>query len=657
MRTAMTSADGVLTPGSEPTVEPVTEPTAEPAGERVTRRRRIWPRLLAGFVLGFLLCIGLAAGALYAYDNDHDGRVLYGVTVGGVDLSGLDYTQASAKLADAFAAYGEGQVVVHTVAGDVTVPYAAFSRRADVGAMVDEAMQAGRSGTTFERAVAEVRLALSGTSIEPRVTLDSVALAAKVDEGVAAFDRAPVDSRVVKSLASVYTMPAQDGRSFDGTAAANAALAALARIDAPPEVAVEAAATPVAPEHGDQVAVAAKSAADRMVGDVVVTLGKKHWKIKAATVRTWLRFETAADGSSVPTVDLDAIPKALGKVAKAVKVAPVSAKYLKSRSGHIVGVAPAKDGRQLDGTATAVAIAQAVTDRGAGAPSTPVKAQTSKIEPKLTTAEATKRGPLMKMLGTWKTWFPISDHNFFGANIWQPARIIDGTVLRPGQRFEWWSAVGPVSPSRGFGPGGFIAGDHTEPTGALGGGMCSSSTTLFNAALRAGLQMGARSNHKYYIYRYPLGLDATVSKTPGGGSQTMSFTNDMKTPIVIRTYRYRAGGKGWVRYEIWGIPDGRKVSLSRPSVSNVRKAVTRTEYTSSPAARHPPADRVPRERDARLGQPRRPRPQRARHPPRRLEYQLRALERRHPDRAVGAPGARSSGPATLCGVAPKEPDP
>jgi vancomycin resistance protein YoaR len=138
-----------------------------------------------------------------------------------------------------------------------------------------------------------------------------------------------------------------------------------------------------------------------------------------------------------------------------------------------------------------------------------------------------------------------------------------------------------VTPARGFGPGGFIAGNHTEPTGALGGGMCSSSTTLFNAALRAGLQMGARSNHKYYINRYPLGLDATVSKTPSGGGQTVSFTNDMATPIVIRTYRYRAGGKGWVRYEIWGIPDGRTVSISRAAVRNLRKAVTNTIYVST----------------------------------------------------------------------------
>ena len=75
----------------------------------------------------------------------------------------------------------------------------------------------------------------------------------------------------------------------------------------------------------------------------------------------------------------------------------------------------------------------------------------------------------MVRLGTWRTYFPISERNFWGANIWRPAEIIDGTVLMPGQRFEWWSAIGPVSPARGYGAGGFIAGDHTEPTGRPGG--------------------------------------------------------------------------------------------------------------------------------------------------------------------------------------------
>ena len=52
--------------------------------------------------------------------------------------------------------------------------------------------------------------------------------------------------------------------------------------------------------------------------------------------------------------------------------------------------------------------------------------------------------------------------------------------------------VGPVTWERGYKDGGAIINGRTEPTGALGGGICSTSTTMFNAALRYGLEMSAR---------------------------------------------------------------------------------------------------------------------------------------------------------------------
>jgi len=54
----------------------------------------------------------------------------------------------------------------------------------------------------------------------------------------------------------------------------------------------------------------------------------------------------------------------------------------------------------------------------------------------------------------------------------------------------------------------------------------------------------------------------------------MTFRNDMKHPIFIRGIRTRSGGTGWVTYEIWGIPEGRRISVSKPSVSNIRQATT-----------------------------------------------------------------------------------
>jgi vancomycin resistance protein YoaR len=246
----------------------------------------------------------------------------------------------------------------------------------------------------------------------------------------------------------------------------------------------------------------------------------------------------------------------------------------------VVGVIASRDGRELDVEGTAARIAAELEGRAGGTPAAPVPVAVARTIPRLTTEEATRTAPLMTRLGKWTTYFPISERNYFGANIWRPADIIDGTVLDPGERFDWWEAIWPVTTARGFGPGGFIRGSYTDPTGALGGGMCSSSTTLFNAAMRAGLRMGARSNHRYYISRYPLGLDATVSIS-GGSRQTMSFWNDMDHPIVIRGIRIRNGSAGYVRYEIWGIPDGRTVSISRPATSNVRKATTTTVYVDT----------------------------------------------------------------------------
>jgi vancomycin resistance protein YoaR len=561
----MTTLDEVLAPAEGPSTVP---------------RKRLRLRLVLGFLVGFVLVLGIAAGALVAYDAQYDGRILPGVHAGGVDLSGLDRDGAAAALGSSLAGYGEGRLVVRTVAGDITLPYREFSRRPDVDAMIDAAMGAGRAGGPLDRAVAEVRLALDGTSLEPRLVLDEDALRTSVTAALARLDQAPIDSRLIVNGTMTYATTAWAGRRFDGAAAAAAALEAVRKLDAPAEVVIEAPATEIAPARTMTEVNATIAAADRLVGDVVVSLGDERWTIKAATVRRWIHFDTGADGSTAPVVDETAVAGSLTKIAKAVKADAVSAKYLKTRGGTIVGVVGAKNGRRLDVGATAARIANALASRAGDVPAAPVAAVVTTVAPKLSTAEAVTHGPLMTRLGSWKTWFPVSERNYFGANIWLPARIIDGTVLRPGQRFEWWSAIGPVTTARGFGPGGFIAGDHTDPTGALGGGMCSSSTTLFNAALRAGLQMGARSNHRYYISRYPLGLDATVSKTRTGG-QTMSFTNDMDHPIVIRTFRYRSGGKGWVRYEIWGIPDGRQVAIGRPQVSNVRKAITQTVIVST----------------------------------------------------------------------------
>jgi vancomycin resistance protein YoaR len=538
--------------------------------------RPAWRRAVAAFAAGLLLTLFVTIAALLAYDAAHDGRVLTGVRVGTTDLSGLSRDEATAALETAYRGYGEGQVLIATVAGDVTIDYAAFDRRLDVEPLVDLAMAAGRSGTAPERALAEVRFALDGHTLEPGVVFDEVALRDAVEAGFEPLHREPIDARIGMGPYGIMTTHARPGRTFDVAAVQAAAVEAVRRADAPAQVRIEAAAIAIDPERGDDVVLAAERSARDLIGPIVVTAVHKDFTIPAATVRSWVRFTIEPDGAIRPVVDATAIPDALRPIAKEIARKPVSARYLVSKSGKIVGVQAGQPGRALSMKYTTERIVAEIDARAGGAAPAVVRAKGRTVEPELTTEEATKKAPLMSRLATWTTYFPIGERNFWGANIWLPAQIINGTVLQPGQQFEWWRALGPVTRARGFGLGGYIAGNHTDPTGAMGGGMCSASTTLFNAALRAGLDMGARDNHRYYINRYPLGLDATVSS-----SQTMTFRNDMKTPIYIRGIKSASGGRGYVTFEIWGIDDGRTIAISAPSVRNVREATTQTVLVST----------------------------------------------------------------------------
>ena len=190
--------------------------------------------------------------------------------------------------------------------------------------------------------------------------------------------------------------------------------------------------------------------------------------------------------------------------------------------------------------------------------------------PSLTTAEAEAILPQMQMVSTWTTYYVPGDGNGFGNNINIPAFDIDGRNLAPGEWFSFWDSIGPVTEERGFMYGGVIIGGRSVAGGAFGGGICSTSTTIFNAALRMGLEMGIRANHFYYIDRYPDGLDATVYMDDNF-VQDMTFRNDTEHPIVIRGF----GGSGFVTFQIWSVPTGRSVVITDPVTSNHRTAIER----------------------------------------------------------------------------------
>ncbi len=550
---------------------------APPTGRRASVR----VRFVVAFLVGLLVALGVGAGAMYAYDQQYVGRVIPGVRVGGVDLSGLDRGAAAERLRTEFAALGEGTITLTGPVGSRTISYADIGRGPDVEAMLAEAMAVGRDGNPVERAIADARTALRGVILAPRVTFDADALASEVVAYADSLAREPVDASVsIVDKTTFVVVPGADGRLADPATPVEAALAVLGRLDAPAELMFDLPVRMVPPTVTTEEATKAKLDAERIARPIELTIDDNKQIITMTRLRSWMTFGPTADGGYGVSVDTTDLPAILEILAKRLDQPATNASF-KTSGGRITGVTPSKAGYRMDLAATRAQVQALLDARAAGATTTALEPAVKTTEPVLTTAEAKAAQPRMRRVSRWTTYFPISEKNGFGANIWIPAKLIDGYVVAPRATFDFWDAIGPVTRAKGYKSGGAIINGRTEPQGALAGGICSCSTTLFNAALRAGYEMGARRNHYYYIDRYPLGLDATVFISASGSKQTMSFTNDTDYPILIRGYQIRDGSAGYVRFELYSVPSGRKTSFSKPVVRNVRRATDTVEYTSS----------------------------------------------------------------------------
>ncbi|HEX5823035.1 MAG TPA: hypothetical protein VFY18_01125, partial [Candidatus Limnocylindrales bacterium] len=154
------------------TAEPISTPAADDVSARLVHPHRLRTRFVVAFVVGLLAVLAIGVGALYAYDQQYVDRILPGVRLGDVDLSGLSPDEASARLHATYDGFGKGQVVL--VAGDkrLTISYDQIHREAAIDSMVERAMAVGRSGNPVERAIANARTAFNGVALQPQVRYD-----------------------------------------------------------------------------------------------------------------------------------------------------------------------------------------------------------------------------------------------------------------------------------------------------------------------------------------------------------------------------------------------------------------------------------------------------------------------------------------------------
>ena len=161
-------------------------------------------------------------------------------------------------------------------------------------------------------------------------------------------------------------------------------------------------------------------------------------------------------------------------------------------------------------------------------------------------------------------------------NITLAMSMINGTKLAPGETFSFNGTVGQRTSGRGFRLATAYSGG--EVTEQVGGGICQVSTTLFNAAVKADMQIDERHNHSLTVHYVDKGKDATVD----WGNQDLKFTNTSADDVYICCY---LTDDKRVRFGIFGrlLPNGEKITLDAVTVK-VNKY--ETEYRPDPSLPH-----------------------------------------------------------------------
>jgi len=115
-------------------------------------------------------------------------------------------------------------------------------------------------------------------------------------------------------------------------------------------------------------------------------------------------------------------------------------------------------------------------------------------------------------------------------NIRRAFEFIDGTILEPGVSFSFNDIVGQRTEANGFFPAiEYAYGEHVE---GIGGGVCQASTTVYQAAVCAGLQIKKREPHSDAVNYTEYGKDATVYWV-GKRKIDLVFLNNTEEPIYI----------------------------------------------------------------------------------------------------------------------------
>ncbi len=533
--------------------------TAMPvARSRWTRLATLLPRC----VLGLVVAVLLVATALLVFRVQYDDRIYPAIAVGDVNVGGLTVSQAEDRLA-ARAGTLETGMFTFTHGGQVWTPtLAELGVAVDLDASVAQAQELGRTGD------ARSRLAFTGAILDDdqvvplRMDVDQMVLDSWFDRVDGDIGQLAVDARLVIDGTGVSITDESSGIAVDRDAATARILATLSSLQ---PLTTELPMRVDSPEFTRANLTPVQATVEEMIAaPVEIRFENRSWQLEGTMLAPFLLID-AAMIEGVPTaqlaIDTDGLAAELRtRFGEGVNRQPVDA--LVGWDGGVVALEPSSPGITIKGGDFAEAVAESFLNGHH-----PVEIPVVHTRPDVDGENLDALG-ITSLLGKGSS-------NFAGgvegrdANVILATEFMNGTLVPPGGTFSFNDAIGEITYERGFQEALVVQGEGVGRD--VGGGVCQVSTTIFRAALNAGMPITEWYPHTYRLPDYERdgwgpGFDASILQWGENPAEWPDFEFENYTDswlLVESTVAYP-----YVYVNIYGTGDGREVIIDAWSMGN-----------------------------------------------------------------------------------------
>ncbi|MGB5952957.1 MAG: VanW family protein [Ornithinimicrobium sp.] len=536
------------------------QPAQPVAGERT---RGEWRGIIIRLTVALLVLGGAYVGLAY-YLGD---RVPAGTTVEGVDIGTLSENGARSVLEDKLSDMTTEPVTVQVGDEQTRID------PADSGLNVDfDKTLRGVAGVSFDPRTMWAHLTDNGREMSLQTDVDGDQLEQALIDASEEVNQAPVEAAVVLSQGEVKTTLPQDGVDLDVAASAD-----QIEDEWPQQLTFEAPTTPApaALTAEDVEAFVADYAEPALSGPVVIEVEDEEATatITPNQLSRLLSVEPAEDTQGEAalqlTLDTEGLADLVGGALVDIEQAPRDASVRLSDQGR-PRITKAAVGKEIDEEAALAGVREILKanqvpgddgdsdgDSSTGSPDgaaqtsggpdsarqtstaesdtvsvedRTVLVTTTEVQPEIGDEEA-QEWDVDAVMAEFTSEFPTGPENDGRTeNIRVGLRYVNGSVVMPGEQFSLADTLAPISRDRGYVEAGVIADGRLVK--GIGGGLSQVSTTLLNTAWFSGVELNAFTPHSYYISRYPVGREATISV----GAIDNVWTNDTTSPIIIRTF-------------------------------------------------------------------------------------------------------------------------